>query len=101
MPASKWGSSVKLFLGTWLIGTGFTLVFTQHKHNPFDAFTSMVPLMGIPVGIGFYAAILAVVWAVVPRFKYAFVNEVIFTGGIIVGGMFAPHTLSFLFGLLR
>jgi hypothetical protein len=90
-----------LFFGTWLIGTGFTLLFTQHKYNPFDASTSTVPLIGIPIGIGVYAAILTTVWAAVARFKFEFINELLFTGMMIVGGLFAPHMLSFIFGLLQ
>jgi hypothetical protein len=55
----------------------------------------------LPVGIVVHAAVLADVCTAVPRSKYEFINEVIFTGVIIVGGTFAPHTLSFIAGLLK
>jgi hypothetical protein len=89
-----------LALGVWVIGTGFTLVFAQHPQNPFEAFTSKLPFAAIPVVVGVYAGILAIAWAAVPTFKFEFMNELIRTGTTIVGGVFAPHLLSFLFGLL-
>ncbi len=89
-----------LFLSVWTIGTGFTLLFAHHKYNPFDAFTSKVPSAEIPVVVGVYAALLAGAWAAAPRFKSGFVNASIHTGVTVVGGVFAPHLLSFLFGLL-
>lgn len=95
---SRRGRALVLFLGVWLIGTGFTLLFAHHKYNPFDAFTSRVPLIGIPAVIGAYAALLAGAWAAVPRFKSGFIDEAIHTGVTVVGGVFAPHALSSLFG---
>ena len=98
---SKRVRALLVFLGVWLIGTGITLVFAQHKYNPFDAFTSTVTLAGVPFVVGAYAAILAAVWAAVPRSRFELVNELVRTGVTIVGGMFAPHTLTSLFGLFR
>jgi hypothetical protein len=48
---------------------------------------------------GAYAALLACVWGAIPRFKSEIINELIWNGVTVVGGMFAPHLLSFLFGL--
>jgi hypothetical protein len=100
IPPSQRVRALIVFAGVWLIGTGITLLFAHHKHDPFDAFTSRVPLIGVPVVIGVYAAILATVWAALPRPKSEFVREWICNGVTIIGGVFAPHTLSFLFGLL-
>jgi hypothetical protein len=96
---SRRGRAVIAFFGIWLIGSGITLLFAHHKHNPFDAFTTKVPLVGVPVVIGAYAALLACAWVAIPRFKSEFINELGWNGVTIVGGMFAPHLLSFLFGL--
>lgn len=77
---SKRVRALIVFFGVWLIGTGFTLAFAQHKYNPFDAFTSKATLLGVPFVVGAYAAILAAVWAAVPRSRFEFVNELIRTG---------------------
>lgn len=96
---SRRGRAVIAFFGIWLIGSGFTLLFAHHKHNPFDEFTTKVPLVGVPVVIGAYAALLVGAWTAIPRFKSEFINEFIWNGVTIVGGLFAPHLLSLLFGL--
>lgn len=97
---SKRARAVMAFSGIWLIGTGITLLFAHHTQNPFDAFTSRVPLVAIPAVVGAYAAALAAGWAAVPRFKSEFLEEWSFIGVTIGGGIFAPHTLSFIAGLL-
>lgn len=96
---SRRARAVVVFFGVWLIGTGIALAFSHHKHNPFDAFTTKVSRVGIPVVVGVYAALLAGAWAAGPRFRSEFVNEWIRNCVTIVGGVFGPHLLSFLFGL--
>ena len=93
--------AVVLFLGVCLLCSGIALVFSYHKHDPFEAFTSAVPRIGIPVVVGAYAALVAAVWGATPRPRSEFVDEFIRTGVTIVGGGSAPHLLTFLFSLFR
>lgn len=85
----------RLFLGVWLIGSCIALVFSLHLQNPFQGFTSLIPFAAIPIPIAIYASVIATVWRVVPAFKYQILNEFIFTGSVLLGGIFAPHVLTF------
>lgn len=100
-PPSKRGRAALLFVVVWLVGTAVTLVFAQHKHDPFDALNSRVPAGLIPVVIGVYAALLAAAWMAVPRSRSEFVNEGVWIALMCLGGVFAPHTLCVLIDLCR
>ncbi len=88
-------SAFRLFLGVWLIGSCITLVLSAHLHDPFRPFTSMIPFAAIPIPIAIYAAAIACIWCVMSTSKYQILNEFVFTGLVILGGIFAPHVLTF------
>ncbi len=95
-PGNRRLAAIGLLLGVWLIGSCETLIFMRHNHNPFRAFTSLLPTPGVLLAIALYAALLAACWMAIPRFKIGFFNELVFTGSWILGGLFAPHILTML-----
>lgn len=100
-PGNRRLAAIGLFMGVWLLASCVTLVFMQHNHNPFLAFTSLLPTTGVLLVIALYAALLAACWLAIPRFKIGFLNELIFTGSWILGGLFAPHILTMLVEAFR
>ena len=95
-PVNRRLAAIGLFLGVWLLASCVTLVFVQHNHNPFLAFTSLLPTLGVLSVIALYAALLAACWLATPRFQTGFLNELIFTGSWVLGGLYAPHILTLL-----
>ena len=83
-----------LTCGVTAVGTCITIPFVQHRSKLFEAFTSLVPLIWIPVVIAAYGAILAAVRTAAPKSKITIVDEAIFTGMIVVGGLMARHVLT-------
>lgn len=97
---SRWFRAALLLLGIWVIGVGSTLVFGQHVSNPFAAITAKLSLIGLVAMMGCYAAALAGFWAAIARFESKLMDEFVFTGTMIVGGVFAPHALCFIADLI-
>ncbi len=100
-PGNRRLAAIGLFLGVWLIGSCVTLIFMRHIHNPFQAFTSLLSTPGVLLAIAIYAALLAACWMAIPRSKIGFLNEFVYIGSLILGGLFAPHIMTMLAETLR
>lgn len=83
-----------------MIGTGFTMLFSQMRPNPVEPLTDLIPVRLIPLVTAPFAGSVTFVWSVIPTSRFEFVNETIFAGTIILGGLFTPHVLSIIADLI-
>ena len=83
-----------MFTLVWLITSACILIFTAHPQNPFAALTSSMPLTAMPFVVALYAFVPALICAIVPESDNEFLNLLVPTGLICVGGLFGPHLLT-------